>query len=135
MAGHPSGSSGRLADSDALAVADIDVFDLDLRLGELEVWHGVAPALDPQDAQSDPAGCIPTGGAGAEGGTCDTQNDTCPGTCQGHNTCGNTCPDTCPHTCPDTCRDTCGETCAGDTCDTCDTCGTICNTHCNTCHC
>jgi hypothetical protein len=79
----------------------VDEFDLDLRLGELGRWWGTAGVLDPRAAKTDPDDCVPTGGAGAEGGgTCDT-DDTCPGTCQGR-----------------------------DTCRTCDTlCGTQCNTH------
>ena len=66
---------------------DLDEFDLDLRLGELSTW-GTAPGTwNPLDAQTDPARCVPTGGEGAEGGTCDTDDATCAGTCAGRGTC------------------------------------------------
>ena len=119
----------------APAEPDLDEFDLDLRLGELTVW-GTAPSTwNPLDAQTDPAGCVPTGGKGAEGGTCDTDDPTCPGTCAGRDTCPATqCGATCAHTCGDTCPHTCADTCAH-TCDCTDFCGTEFNTHCNTCRC
>jgi hypothetical protein len=110
---------------------DLDEFDLDLRLGELSVW-GTAPSTwNPLDAQTDPAGCVPTGGKGAEGGTCDTGDATCAGTCGGRNTCpatecGNTCADTCPRTCGGTCPNTCD-------CETRHPCPTELGTHCFTC--
>ncbi|SNS15027.1 hypothetical protein SAMN04488107_1618 [Geodermatophilus saharensis] len=138
-----------------------DEFDLDLRLGELagRPGHpmqpfGGAPLFGAplEDAQTDGAGCLPTGGKG-EGGTCGTQNNTCPGTCAGRNTCPatacNTCAATCAghNTCPATqCGQTCGNTCPRTDCNTCprtdcgQTCGdftncggTCANTHCFTC--
>ena len=112
---------------------DLDEFDLDLRLGELSTW-GTAPGTwNPLDAQTDPAGCVPTGGEGAEGGTCDTDDATCAGTCAGRGTCpvtecGHTCADTCPRTCADTCPNTCD-------CETQHPCPTELETHCPTCRC
>jgi hypothetical protein len=111
----------------------VDEFDLDLRLGELAAWHPGHPTHLLVggllvDAQSD-GNCLPTGGQGA-GGTCNTQNNTCPGTCAGLNTCPNTDCNTCPHTecgntcprtdCGNTCADTaCGQTCAASHCPSC----------------
>jgi hypothetical protein len=101
----------------------LDEFDLDLRLGELSTW-GTAPATwNPLDAQTDGAGCLPTRGEGAEGGTCDTHEATCPGTCGGHHTCPAT---QCGHTCAETCPGTCD-------CQTRHPCPTELGTHCNTC--
>jgi hypothetical protein len=120
-------------------VADVDEFDIDLRLGELGSGGAHRPHLFPVGAQTDPQACLPTGGPGA-GGTCNTQDQTCQGTCAGLNSCpqthcGATCPNTCVQTCPATCVNTCRETCR-QTCLA--TCGATCNctnlgTHCNTC--
>lgn len=134
----------------ALRAPEVDEFDLDVRVGDLVGWTD--PLWSPLDAQTDPAGCQPTGGAGAEGGTCNTNDNTCAGTCAGRNTCpntqcGNTCANTCPNTCPNTCANTCANTCpntcaatcgatCGFTCDNEFTCGgTQCNTHCFSCRC
>jgi hypothetical protein len=91
----------------ALAVLDppeVDEFDLDLRLGEhAHRWLGM-----PLGAQTDPAGCLPTGGQGA-GTTCDTNDATCNATCGGLATC--------PHTQCNTCANTCGHTVCENTCD------------------
>jgi hypothetical protein len=109
---------------------DVDEFDLDLRLGELSTWGTVPATWNPLDAQTDPGGCVPTARQGAEGGTCNTEEQTCVGTCAGRDTCPRTgCGDTCGNTCPDTCPDTCRRTCE----DTCAPCPTELGTHCNTC--
>lgn len=112
---------------------DVDEFDLDLRVGELRGSAGAHAGVGAQAAQTDAAGCVPTGGEG----TCDTGDPTCPNTCDNPtcpNTCPNTCRPTCPNTCPNTCRPTCRNTCDGFTCDGEVTCaGTCNNTHCFTC--
>jgi hypothetical protein len=121
---------------------EVDDFDLDLRLGELDAWYGGQPGIPLYDAQSD-GNCLPTGGQGA-GGTCNTQNNTCPATCAGlgtcpHTQCGPTCQATCAglNTCPRTQCRTCAATC-GDkaTCPRtdCGACGpTFAQTHCPSC--
>jgi len=98
-------------------IIEPDEWDLDVRLGELGTVSCGCGEHDLIDL-------VPTG---AEGGTCNTQNNTCPGTCAGHGTC--------PHTQCGTCGGTCRATCGG-TCRTCEdfTCGGTCaNTHCFTC--
>lgn len=85
---------------------EVDEFDLDLRLGELNGWWLGMPLA----AQTDAPCPLPTGGRGA-GGTCDTHDNTCPETCADlascpHTDCGATCPRTeCGHTCA--CTDRC----------------------------
>jgi hypothetical protein len=109
----------------------LDEFDLDLRLGELSTWGTTPATWNPLDAQTDGAGCLPTGGKGAEGGTCDTDDATCADTCAGRDTCPAT---QCGHTCADTCPRTCGETCPRTCdCETQDPCPTELGTHCFTC--
>ncbi|NYH85415.1 hypothetical protein SAMN05421678_12926 [Actinopolymorpha cephalotaxi] len=116
---------------------EVDEFDIDVRFGEVTGGRVLPGPFLPLDAQTDGAGCLPTGGKGA-GGTCNTADNTCQGTCAGLNTCpqtqcGNTCAVTCGNTCAATCRDTCVNTCA-DTCeDTCGVCATFAQTHCFTC--
>ena len=118
---------------------EVDDFDLDLRLGELDSWYTGIPL---HDAQSD-GNCLPTGGQGF-GGTCNTDNNTCSPTCAGLNTCphtncGQTCQatcagqNTCPHTQCATCRATCGNkaTCPRTDCGNCG--ATFANTHCHSC--
>ena len=125
----------RLATHLAAGLHGVDVddeFDLDLRLGELAAWHPRHPMAD---AQTDGAGCLPTDGRG--GGTCNTQDNTCPGTCAGHDTCPHTACDTCQATCAGhhTCDATCNHTDCGATCNHTD-CGPTClggHTHCE-CH-
>jgi hypothetical protein len=88
----------------AEAAPEVDEFDLDIRVGELAGL--MASSWRPMNAQTDPVGCLPTAGVGAEGGTCNTENNTC-ATCAGQNTCA-----TCVATCLG--RNTCGGlTCPG----------------------
>jgi hypothetical protein len=107
---------------------EIDEFDLDVRLGELNAHGGLSWLGIPFAAQTDPQCVLPTGGQGA-GTTCNTQDNTCPATCAELNTCPNTCPQTHCQTCQ-TCPTQCN-TCPQTDCQTCD-CHTN-NQHVNTC--
>jgi hypothetical protein len=91
--------------------ADLNEFDLDVRLGEGNDQFLVA-------GYSGNVGCTNTCSQSC-GGSCDGScGNSCGGTC-GQGTCGGTCGDTCGNTCGDTCGNTCGDTCGG-------TCGHTC---------